>query len=125
MIRNILVIAIAILTGFVAFASKPNLQAPQGGNFVRNLGGEPTTLHPITSTDWYSTRVHDYTLDSLLSRNISTYDWEPRLAEKWEVSKDNKVFTFFLRKDIVFHDGKPTMPLICALTTKELRKLKS
>ena len=41
--------------------------------------------------------MHDY----------ATYDYTPRLAEKWEISKDNRVFTFFLRKDAVFHDGTP------------------
>ncbi|MBI2907837.1 MAG: ABC transporter substrate-binding protein [Chloroflexi bacterium] len=29
------------------------------------------------------------------------------LAERWEVSSDGKVYTFHLRKDIRWHDGKP------------------
>ncbi len=29
------------------------------------------------------------------------------LAERWEVSQDGKVITFFLHKDAQFHDGKP------------------
>jgi peptide/nickel transport system substrate-binding protein len=29
----------------------------------------------------------------------------PELAERWEVSPDNKVYTFHLRKDATFHDG--------------------
>jgi peptide/nickel transport system substrate-binding protein/microcin C transport system substrate-binding protein len=96
------------LIASISFAAvNPNVNAPKGGNYIRNIGGEPTTLHPITSTDWYSQRVHEYVLDSLLARNYDTYEWQPRIAEKWEISKDNKVFTFFLRKDAVFHDGTP------------------
>lgn len=90
-----------------AFAANPNKEAPKGGNFVINLGGEPTTVHPITSTDVYASTVQGQVCDSLATRNAETYDFVPRLAEKWEISKDNKVFTFFLRKNAVFHDGTP------------------
>src|SRR5262247_470049 len=29
----------------------------------------------------------------------------PDLAHSWQISKDNKIYTFFLRKDVQFHDG--------------------
>ncbi|WP_374077198.1 peptide-binding protein [Bdellovibrio bacteriovorus] len=90
-----------------ALAAAPNANAPKGGNFVFNLGGEPPTVHPITATDAYSRRVQEYVCEGLATRDSETYDWKPRLAEKWEISKDNKVFTFHLRKDAVFHDGTP------------------
>ena len=38
------------------------------------------------------------------------YDYfniEPELAEKYEISDDEKSITFYLRKDAVFHDGTP------------------
>lgn len=90
-----------------ALAAAPNANAPKGGNFVFNLGGEPPTVHPITATDAYSRRVQEYVCEGLATRDSETYEWKPRLAEKWEISKDNKVFTFHLRKDAVFHDGTP------------------
>jgi oligopeptide transport system substrate-binding protein len=31
----------------------------------------------------------------------------PDLADHWEVSPDGKIYTFHLRKDVVFHNGKP------------------
>lgn len=85
----------------------PNVAAPVGGNFSFNLRGEPNTLHPIKAMDFFSRRIFDFTMDTLGEHNFNTYEMEPRLAERWEISKDNKEFTFYLRKDAVFHDGKP------------------
>jgi len=31
----------------------------------------------------------------------------PQLAEKWDASADARVYTFYLRKGIKFHDGTP------------------
>lgn len=31
----------------------------------------------------------------------------PGLAERWEISTDGLVYTFYLRQDVVFHDGTP------------------
>jgi peptide/nickel transport system substrate-binding protein len=33
--------------------------------------------------------------------------FEPGLAERWEVSPDGLTYTFWLRQDVVFHDGEP------------------
>lgn len=75
--------------------------------FYNNIGQEPTTLNPVTSTDGYSSQVHDYTIETLLGVNKNTYDWEPGLATKWEISKDKTKFTFWLREGVLWHDGKP------------------
>jgi microcin C transport system substrate-binding protein len=90
-----------------AMATSPNASAPKTGNFVLNLGGEPPTVHPITATDLYSQNVQNMVCEGLAGRDPETYEWQPRLAEKWEISKDQKTFTFHLRKNAFFHDGKP------------------
>lgn len=104
---NLLSLLVILNLSSTAMAAKPNLEAPQGGVFNFNLGGEPPTLHPIMATDMYASAVQAYVMDSLLTRDAETYDWKPRVAESWEISKDNKVYTFKLRKNAVFHDGKP------------------
>jgi microcin C transport system substrate-binding protein len=106
-IKGLVALLLSATLAVPALAAKPNLEAPKGGNFVINLGGEPPTVHPITSTDVYASNVQSMVCEGLLSRDSETYDWKPRLAEKWEVSKDNKTFTFYLRKNAFFHDGKP------------------
>ena len=34
-------------------------------------------------------------------------DIEPRLAEKWDISPDGKVYTFHIRQGVKFHNGRP------------------
>lgn len=81
--------------------------AVSGGNLVSSLRAEPPTIHPITSTDYYADVIKSSVLDTLLVHDYDNYEWKPRLAEKWEISKDGKTFTFYLRKNAFFHDGKP------------------
>lgn len=81
--------------------------AKRGGSVTYNLGAEPQTLNPITSQDTYARVVQGYVLEELLTRDISTYEWKPNLAEKWEISKDGKIFTFFLRPTAKWSDGTP------------------
>jgi microcin C transport system substrate-binding protein len=102
-------LALVLVLGLSSYvmAATPNTSAPVGGVFNLNLGGEPPTLHPISSTDLYASVVQASVLDTLLDHDKETYAWKPRIAEKWEISKDNKIFTFNLRKNAMFHDGKP------------------
>ncbi|MEZ0390892.1 MAG: ABC transporter substrate-binding protein [Pseudobdellovibrionaceae bacterium] len=92
----------------LAFAAG-NSEAPQGGQMVLNIQGrvEPPTIHPISSLDVGASQIHDYTLATLLTKDPQTFEWKPYLAEKWEISKDGKIFTFWLRNNLTFHDGKP------------------
>ncbi len=100
-------VAASIGSAAIPKYAEPNSNAPKGGIIVRSLGGEPPTLHPIMATDAYASRVFDFVMDTLLERKATDWEWAPRLAEKWEISKDGKVFTFTLRKDATWHDGKP------------------
>ncbi|MFN8943779.1 MAG: ABC transporter substrate-binding protein, partial [Pseudobdellovibrionaceae bacterium] len=95
------------LQGLLASAAVQNKDAPKGGNINIAMGSEPTTIHPIKATDVPSFKILDRVCDSLLTRDSNTYDWLPRIASEWEISKDRKVFTFKLNKAAKFHDGKP------------------
>ncbi len=88
-----------------AVAVEPNRSAPKGGTFNYNFDTEPESLHPIMSGDAYEQYFSAYVHDTLCTNNLETYAFEPRLAEKWEVSKDGLTTTFFLRKDAFFHNG--------------------
>lgn len=99
----LLAVVIVSLFNLSAYAQK----RPQGGTYTIAIGAEPTTLNPINSSDAYSTMVQNYIVEGLLQKNLDTWEWEPALAEKWEISKDKKTFTFTLRENLKWSDGKP------------------
>lgn len=80
----------------------------KGGSksIIYNIGGEPTTLSPLSASDGYTSAVHAYVFETLLDRDIDTYEWKPALATEWSISKDKKVFEFKLREGVKWHDGK-------------------
>lgn len=70
------------------------------------LGGDPPTLDPATSGDATSATYIVEIFSGLLTldRDLRVI---PDLAERWDVSADGKTYTFTLRRDAKFHDGKP------------------
>lgn len=71
-----------------------------------NIGGEPTTLSPLSAVDGYSQSVHGYMFEGLLDRDVETYEWKPALATEWKISEDKRTFDFKLREGVKWHDGK-------------------
>lgn len=96
--------------GFSSVASAAlaaNAAATQGGVFNYHFSAEPESLHPIMAGDVYESYFARYVHDSLCTNDFNTWEFKPRLAEKWEISKDGLTFTFFIRKDAFFHNGDP------------------
>lgn len=77
----------------------------KGDSITYNIGGEPTTLNPLSASDAFTTAVHAYVFESLLDKDLETYEWKPVLATEWSISKDKKVFEFKLREGVKWHDG--------------------
>ncbi|HRG63394.1 MAG TPA: peptide ABC transporter substrate-binding protein [Burkholderiales bacterium] len=83
-----------------------NTNTPIRNTINISIGGEPPTLDPDLSGDSISARVaHDF-FEGLVSFNQKG-DPIPGLAESWEISSDQKTYTFHLRKGIKFSDGTP------------------
>lgn len=84
-----------------------NPQAPIQGTMRLALRTAPTTLNPLSSMDFNASLAQSYVIESLLRRNIETYEWMPSLATDWSISEDGKVFEFTLREGVNWQDGKP------------------
>jgi peptide/nickel transport system substrate-binding protein len=65
------------------------------------------TITPLISTDAYAANVQSYVLESLISRNPDTLEWEGLVAKNWQVSDDGLVISFQMRDDVRFSDGVP------------------
>ena len=77
----------------------------EGGRFVR-LYVDPPTLDPHLTTDATSAQVIVEVFGGLVTID-KNLDVVPDLAESWGISADGRVYTFRIRPDAVFHDGKP------------------
>jgi peptide/nickel transport system substrate-binding protein len=45
--------------------------------------------------------------DTLVFLDPKTGEFVPGLAENWDISSDGLIYTFNLRRDVIFHDGTP------------------
>ncbi|MBE3069919.1 MAG: hypothetical protein IMZ66_06755 [Planctomycetes bacterium] len=78
-----------------------------GGTLRRHLSAEPQTLNPLTGKDAYQGLVLGYIFEGLVDRDPDTLQWVPLLAERWDISPDGKVITFYLDPRAKFADGQP------------------
>jgi peptide/nickel transport system substrate-binding protein len=78
-----------------------------GGLFVQTGAGEPNTFNWIVSEDASSSTNIDIFFSGLVDYNPITESIEPALAQRWEVSPDNRTFTFHLWPGLQWSDGHP------------------
>ena len=78
---------------------------PQGGTLVR-LFADPPTLDPHLAGDVTSSVIINEVFGGLVTLSL---DYQPvlDLAENLSISDDGLVYTFVLRENAKFHDGKP------------------
>ena len=69
------------------------------------IAKEPASLNPVLIHGVYGESVAGNIFDTLVSFKESAKEAAPLLAESWSISKDGKIYTFKLRKDVKFHNG--------------------
>jgi len=83
----------------------PPTSIPEGEGVLNVYGIDPHTLDPAVSGEALS---HEYIMQIFggLVRLDDNLEPVPDIAERWEVSGDGMTYTFYLRKDVRFHDGR-------------------
>jgi oligopeptide transport system substrate-binding protein len=77
----------------------------EGGRFVR-LFVDPPTLDPHLTTDATSAQIIVEVFGGLVTIDADL-NVVADLAESWDISTDGLVYTFRIRPDATFHNGKP------------------
>ncbi|MBO8127316.1 MAG: ABC transporter substrate-binding protein [Firmicutes bacterium] len=83
------------------------MAAKKGGTLIFGRGGDSVGLDPANVTDGESFKVTRQIYDTLVQFKRENTEVIPGLAHSWDVSEDGKVWTFYLREGIKFHDGTP------------------
>lgn len=91
-----------------------------GGSYTEGILGAPRAINPI-----YLSRDADRDISRLVFSGLVTFDGTgevmPDLAERYEISQDGKVYTVFLSRDAVWHDGKPVSADDVVFTVKRIQ----
>ena len=100
--RGITAIAIA---GALAFGSA------EASTLVYCSEASPETFNPQLASSGTTFDASGIPLYNRLTEfKLGTTEYEPSLAESWDVSEDGKEFTFHLRKGVKFHSNKDFKP---------------
>ena len=78
-----------------------------GGRFVVTNISDAKTFNPVVAKETSTTDITDRLFAGVVRRSQLTLEWEPALAERWEISEDQKTITLYLRSGLTWSDGDP------------------
>ncbi len=103
--RKIKIFSLLLLCGVVLLLGGCSGSQRRGQVLRIPLVVEPTTMDPAVVQDGPTIEVLMHIYDGLVEWNERN-EVVPAIAERWEVSPDGRTYTFYLRKNVRFHNGK-------------------
>ena len=77
-----------------------------GGTLTIGLSQVPKNLDPVKYTGTYESNVMRSIFDTVVAWSDDQTEILPCLAESWDISEDMMEYTFKLRDDVYFHNGR-------------------
>mgnify|MGYP002640388386 CR=1 FL=1 len=113
LLLNLLIVSAMLLAGCGSAATpaapaaeQPAAEAPANAKVTLHVGTTYIWDSANPATSWYGYTVR-YLLYDTLVEEMGISDFQPGLAESWEVSDDGLVWTFKIREGVSFSDGTP------------------
>ncbi|MBW5408832.1 peptide ABC transporter substrate-binding protein, partial [Brachyspira hampsonii] len=102
-IKKILFIFISLI---ILSCNNQNYIANSNKEIIINMGSSPVNIDPTLNSIGV---VSTYILHSFegLTKIDKNNDIRPGMAEKWDISEDGTTYTFYLRTNAKWSDGKP------------------
>ena len=99
-----LVVCLSLSLGALTSATAENIK--QGGTMIVTYKDDISTLDPAIGYDWQNWSMIKALFNGLMDYEAGTYNLEPDLAKSFTISPDGKIYTFKLREDVKFHNGR-------------------
>ena len=71
-----------------------------------SISGDPKSFNPIVAKETSTTAITGYIFEGLVQTDGESLEVKPCLATRWESDESGKVWRFFLRKNVKWHDGE-------------------
>ncbi len=106
MVAGLVILAAAVYFSSCGHVTNTIPQHDDGRIFTMNIGTEPPTLDPVEADDMISISIL-----TNIYRGLTQYGPNNRIvpayAQSWQISPDGRTYTFHLRKNGRWSDGKP------------------
>lgn len=112
--KIIIRLLLAIIIGSLAFLTVRFYQRhvvylpKMGGTYSEALVGQPEYINPVLSQNDVDRDISKLVYSGLFKYD-ENFDLVPDLADRYEISEDKKVYTVYLRSDIIWHNDNSLM----------------
>lgn len=100
-------IALAVVAALFSLQGMPATAQAVPRQLRIAVGIDADTLDPAGQTTTTISNMVDYFFETLVDYDAEKNEFVPRLATRWQISRDGLVHTFTLRRGVTFHDGTP------------------